>query len=102
MKPEEAIWLIRNLPTMCEFTDAYGEPIDSDDYYDAVDMAISALEKQIPKKPEDLQLVKNAAGYTFSRSGKCPCCGETVEYYCNSWVCDLCGQAIDWGNNYYD
>lgn len=46
MTNQEAIRLIRNLPTMCEFTDAYGEPIDSDAYYEAVDMAISALNAQ--------------------------------------------------------
>ena len=46
MTNKEAIRLIRNLPTMCEFTDAYGEPIDSDAYYEAVDMAISALQAQ--------------------------------------------------------
>ena len=44
MDNQEAIRLMRNLPTMCEFTDAYGEPIDSDAYYEAVDMAISALQ----------------------------------------------------------
>ena len=44
MTNQEAIRLIRNLPTMCEFADAYGEPIDSDAYYEAVDMAISALQ----------------------------------------------------------
>lgn len=46
MTNQEAIRLIRNLPTMCEFTDAYGDPIDSDAYYEAVDMAISALQAQ--------------------------------------------------------
>ena len=46
MDNQEAIRLIRNLPTMCEFTDAYGEPIDSDAYYEAVDIAISALQGQ--------------------------------------------------------
>ena len=46
MDNQKAIRLMRNLPTMCEFTDAYGEPIDSDAYYEAVDMAISALEAQ--------------------------------------------------------
>lgn len=46
MTSREAIRLLRNLPTMCEFTDAYGEPIDSDAYYEAVDMAISALNAQ--------------------------------------------------------
>ena len=46
MTKQEAVRLIRNLPTMCEFTDAYGEPIDSDAYYEAVDMAISALQEK--------------------------------------------------------
>lgn len=46
MTNQKAIRLIRNLPTMCEFTDAYGEPIDSDAYYEAVDIAISALQAQ--------------------------------------------------------
>ena len=46
MDNQEAIRLIRNLSTMCEFTDAYGEPIDSDAYYEAVDIAISALQVQ--------------------------------------------------------
>lgn len=46
MTEQEAIRLIRILPTMCVFTDAYGEPIDSDAYYEAVDMAISALQAQ--------------------------------------------------------
>lgn len=46
MRNQEVIRLIRNLPTMCEFTDAYGEPIDSDVYYEAVDIAISALQSQ--------------------------------------------------------
>ena len=46
MDNQEAIRLIRRLPTMCECTDAYGEPIDSDAYYEAVDIAISALQEQ--------------------------------------------------------
>lgn len=46
MDNQEAIRLMLNLPTMCEFTDAYGEPIDSDAYYEAVDIAISALHAQ--------------------------------------------------------
>ena len=84
MTPQEAIRLIRNLPTMCVFTDAYGEPIDSGDYYDAVDMAISALEKQIPRK------IASKEDYE-----DCPTCGKIVRYkregYCNN-----CGQKYVW------
>ena len=49
MTKQEAVRLIRNLPTMCEFTDAYGDPIDSEAYYEAVNMAISALQAQEAK-----------------------------------------------------
>jgi len=85
MKPEEAIRFIRNLPTMCVFTDAYGEPIDSDAYYEAVDAAISALEKQIEKKPiEDGKLLLY----------KCPICKKLVYDY--GRYCVACGCKFDW------
>ena len=93
MTNEESIRILRSIK------DELILIFDHDRKY-ALDLAISALEKQVSKKPEDLQPVKNAARYTFSESGKCPCCGETIDYYCNSWVCDFCGQAIDWGDNY--
>ena len=93
MTNEEAIRVLNVAKAECE----WNAPLE---YQEAFDAAIETLGKQIPKKPEDLQPVKNAAGHTFSKSGKCPCCGETVEYYCNSWVCDFCGQAIDWRDNY--
>ena len=62
---------------------------------DAIDMAIEALEKQIPKKP--IHMHKNYY---------CPICKE------NGWMlwddaipndmdkyCGKCGQAIDWEEN---
>jgi membrane protease subunit (stomatin/prohibitin family) len=54
-------------------------------YSEAVEMAISALEKQIPKKP---------------KSVFCPQCGEEfTDYDCwSADYCRNCGQAIDWGN----
>ena len=56
----------------------------------ALMLAISALEKQIPKVPIDY---------------KCPCCGESVFLETRAgWyqvehhlkVCEKCGQKIDW------
>ena len=65
---------------------------------EAFDMAISALEKQIPKKPTvpvDTWL--------------CPSCGESVEYqqklgdnvlyHGQHDFCPKCGQAIEWEEN---
>ena len=63
------------------------------------ELAITALEKQIPKKPEyygdgysDGKLVYDYA--------KCPQCGnDNYEYEINNWGCKYCpdcGQALDW------
>lgn len=66
----------------------------------AIKTAISALEKQIPKKP----IKKNPICYAKSKSGKeffafnyfCPNCNKQIkanEHHCN------CGQALDWGDS---
>lgn len=71
---------------------------------DALDMAISALEKQIPKKPNRID--KNAS---FDGNWKkvCPACGKLLierittpeksypRIYNHSPHC-ICGQTIDW------
>ena len=73
-------------------------------HIDALDLAISALEKQIPKKPKHID--KNA---TFDGNWKkvCPACGRVLverittpeesypEIYNHTPHC-ICGQAIDW------
>ena len=61
MNNQEAIRLIRNHPTMCEFPDAYGEP-----YYEAIEMAISALQEQ-ELKQELKQEVKNSNGSSLTQ-----------------------------------
>lgn len=53
---------------------------------EALDMAINALEKQIPKKPIKDKYVPEL--------DFCPECGTEVTY-CN--YCPLCGQKIDQG-----
>ena len=59
---------------------------------DAYDMAIEALEKQIPKKPTR---TRGKYGHT-----ECACCGWVVESFCGDLeqypFCPNCGQAIDW------
>ena len=59
----------------------------------AYDMAVEALKKQIPKKPEykeEDRFVKNHfAWYTH-----CPQCG--CEINAGDMHCTQCGQAIDW------
>lgn len=63
---------------------------------EALDVAIQALEKQIPKK-----VVKDGEW-----SYKCPCCGgcaktETGDSFIDYRLdyCDGCGQKLDWSDN---
>ena len=66
----------------------------------ALGMAINALEKQIPKKPE-----YEAGGYADGELvydyAKCPICGHDFEYGINDWGCEHCsncGQKLDWSD----
>ena len=62
---------------------------------EAIDVAINALEKQIPKK------VVNEGKWVY----KCPCCGGCAETDCGDAFydyqldyCNGCGQKLDWSD----
>jgi hypothetical protein len=60
MTNEEAIKLLDDITSYCDFTDEYGDMIDSDPYYEALDMAIKALEQEpILDKIRD-ELIENS------------------------------------------
>ena len=59
--------------------------------YKAHDVAIEALEKQIPKKP---LLVPD--GKSKIHTFKCPTCDQAM--YRVRMFCDDCGQALDWSD----
>ena len=84
MTKEEAIKILTEL-----------KPIPIDGFKiiaEAYDLAIDALEKQIPKKPTR---TRGKYGHT-----ECACCGWVVESFCGDLeqypFCPNCGQAIDW------
>lgn len=84
MTNEEAINLIDNLKGMIEDN-------QNNDYDGAFKLAIEALEKQIPKKPN---IVINKIKYY-----NCGSCGSNVRFedeYRYLHYCGICGQAIDW------
>ena len=67
---------------------------------EARDMAINALEKQIPKKPE-YEADGYADGELVYDYAKCPICGHDFEYGINDWGCNYCsdcGQKLDWSD----
>ena len=59
---------------------------------EALDVAIEALEKQIPKKPK-MRHLKSFDGYN---DGWCPCCNSYVQEF-DQDCCGKCGQKLDWG-----
>lgn len=60
----------------------------------AIDMAISALEKQIAKKPLN---IKKSAIEDGGYYGDCPCCNEHMEsLWTSEKFCCNCGQKLDW------
>ena len=65
----------------------------------AIEMAINALEKQIPKKPTPIDYekymdtVKNAL--FLKGSYRCPNCNHVVK--CGTY-CSDCGQKLDWSD----
>ena len=64
------------------------------------DMAINALEKHIPKKPE-YEADGYADGELVYDYAKCPICGHDFEYGINDWGCEYCsdcGQKLDWSD----
>lgn len=69
-------------------------------YYEALDMGISALEKQIPKRPNTRLDRIYATQVTVK---VCPLCGEPAEHWGKKLnerdpYCRECGQALDWGD----
>ena len=67
---------------------------------EALNMAIEALEKQIPKKPKEKEENQYSTfydcpccgGYLVSKIDGELCCGQEYKY------CYHCGQAIDWSD----
>ena len=79
MTNEEAIKILEVAKTAVEWI----APLE---YQVAFDMAIKALEKQIPKKPK----------MPLDEYWVCPMCGRKVEYIYLYGHCMSCGQVIDW------
>ena len=64
-----------------------------------IDVAIKALEKQIPKKPTYEGDGYAPDGMFIWGEWICPCCGRRYEVdYDDYDYCPDCGQKLDWSN----
>ena len=83
MTPEEAIGIVR-----CAIGEVeWSYPID---YAEAIEVAVEALEKQIPKKP-----IKSDREIRYCEVFKCPNCSFEFSGRVSKY-CYRCGQALDW------
>lgn len=62
---------------------------------EALDMAISALEKQIPKKPNR---IVDGHGIRYTDSYRCQNCGKGFSGTGIAEFCYHCGQKLDWSD----
>lgn len=63
------------------------------------DIAIQAIEKQIPKKPDYEADGYDDKGELIYDTWICPNCEKRYEVDCDSYdYCPNCGQAIDWSD----
>lgn len=65
MDNRDAIQFLDELLLRGNFSDQYGDMEDSSPYEEAVEIAKEAIEKQIPKKPNNIY---------------CPSCGQALDW----------------------
>lgn len=59
---------------------------------ESLDMALAALEKQVPKKPVKV----DNPGIRYTDTYRCPLCGGNFTGTGIADYCYHCGQALDW------
>ena len=114
MTPERAIEILKNLTYVKVLENNTHSNIayhsesackkDNEDFA-AIQMAISALERQIPKKPLIKTHTYSGSDDDFTNKYYCPVCNELIVcedtngYYAGKIVehCP-CGQALDWSD----
>ena len=101
MTESEAIEKLKNMRLYMQIEDKNNDCKFTEDDYKANEMAIQALEKQIPKKPRKTDsyrcVLKRVYAYV------CPTCGNAcLEKYMNerqnTMFCWNCGQKLDWSD----
>ena len=106
MEESEAIEKLKNMRLYMQIEDKNNDCKFTEDDYKANEMAIQALEKQIPKKPN--KTIDSSWGIQ-KEAHTCPVCDyyltevhfiepQKIESNKKITYCETCGQAIDWSD----
>lgn len=97
MKPEEAIEILQKRIDL--IGTEYPDQKDLMEYRKALERAVKALKKQIPKKVDNLSEIYMDFGtgkkIKVGAYGNCPNCNYNINTVSN--YCARCGQKLDWG-----
>jgi len=94
MKPEEAIKILQERIDLAK--KVWSNVPEIIEYREALELAVKALEKQTPMKPNDMKTISDFSGRYYTTKGNCPVC-NIEELYKSDFYCNKCGQKLDWG-----
>lgn len=94
MKPEESIKILRKRIDLIK--QDWSDMADLVEYQKALERAVKALEKQIPRKPDNIKSILDFSGRYYTTKGNCPVCNRE-KLYKSDFYCNKCGQKLNWG-----
>lgn len=99
MTESEAIEKLKNMRLFMQIEDENNDCKFTEDDYKVNEMAIRALEKQIPKKPTYEGDGYAPDGTLIYDTWICSCCDKRYEVdYDDYDYCPNCGQKLDWSD----
>lgn len=93
MKPEEAIKILQERIGLTKRV--WSNVPEIIEYREALELAVKALEKQTPMKPNNMKTISDFYGRYYITKGNCPVC-NIEELYISDFYCNKCGQKLDW------
>lgn len=94
MKPEEAIKILQERIGLTK--KVWSNVSEIIEYREALELAVKALEKQTPMKPNNMRTILDFSGRYYTKKGNCPACNSEGLYKADIY-CNKCGQKLDWG-----
>lgn len=96
MKPEEAREFLQERIDL--INQGWSDMADLVKYRAALEIAVKAVRKQIPMKPNNMKTIFDFSGKYYTTKGDCPVCNKE-RLYKSDFYCNKCGQKLDWGGS---